>query len=150
MKRLLIVFGMLMVFGLAASSVFGADESNMKAMAAAWEKEYNADNLAAIAAMYASDGCRMPPNAEAVHGTEAIIGQLKKGKEMGMAKIKIAVTMSETMGDSGHAMGTFEITGADGSHKDHGKWMNVTKKVDGVWKIQCDIFNSSMPMPAMK
>ena len=45
--------------------------------------------------------------------------------------------------------GTYVITGADGSHIDHGKWMLVSKKTSGVWKTQCDIFNSDMPMPAM-
>jgi ketosteroid isomerase-like protein len=89
----------------------------------------------------------MPPNAEAVHGTEGILGQLKSGKDQGLATVKIAVTMSETSGDIGHATGTYEITGADGSHKDHGKWMNVSKKVNGAWKIQCDIFNSDMAIP---
>ena len=42
--------------------------------------------------------------------------------------------------------------GADGSHVDHGKWMSVSKKMNGTRKIQCDIFNSDMPIPtgAMK
>ena len=140
----------LMLFGMAVSPVLAADESNMAGTATTWEKEYNADNLAAVAALYASDGCRMPPNAEAVHGTDGILGQLKFGKEHGIAKVKIAVTMAETSGDWGHATGTYEIMGADGSHVDHGKWMNMSKKVKGAWKIQCDIFNSDMPLPAMK
>jgi ketosteroid isomerase-like protein len=136
----------LMLATLAAVPALAVDKSDMAGIAATWEKEYNADNLAAVAALYASDGCRMPPNAEAVHGTEGILGQLKSGKEHGLAKVKIAVTMSETNGDTGHATGTYVVTGADGSHVDHGKWMNISKKVNGAWKIQCDIFNSDMPM----
>ncbi len=46
-----------------------------------------------------------------------------------------------------HGTGTYEILGADGSHIDHGKWMNVSKKVGGKWLIHCDIWNSDMPVP---
>ena len=104
-------------------------------------------NLAAVVALYAADGCRMPPNQEAVHGGEAILAQLKAGKDRGLAKVKIVVTAPETSGDLGYGTGTYEVMGTDGSHIDHGKWMLVEKKVGGTWKTQCDIFNSDMPMP---
>ena len=132
----------------AAFPAAAVDKSNMAARAATWEKEYNADNLAAVQALYASDGCRMPPNQEAVHGSGAILAQLTAGKNRGLAKVKIVVTTAETSGDLGYGTGTYEITGADGSHIDHGKWMNVVKKMNGTWKTQCDIFNSDMPTPA--
>jgi ketosteroid isomerase-like protein len=123
------------------------DKSDLAGRAATWVKEYNANNLSAVVAMYATDGCRMPPNTEIVKGSDGILSQLKTGKEQGAATIKVTVTSAETSGDMGHGTGTYEITGADGSHMDHGKWMNVSKKVGGVWKIQCDIWNSDMPMP---
>jgi ketosteroid isomerase-like protein len=134
---------------LAAVPAVAADKSDIAALAAVWEKEYNANNLAAIQALYAADGCRMPPNQEAVHGSEAILSQLKAGKDRGLAKVKITVTTAESSGDLSYGTGTYEITGADGSHLDHGKWMLVRKKSSGAWKTQCDIFNSDMPLPAM-
>jgi len=124
-----------------------ADQSDGVGRAAIWEKEYNAGNLAAVQALYATDGCRMPPNQEAVHGSAAILAQLKAGKDRGFAKVKIVVTTAESNGDLAYGTGTYEITGADGTHIDHGKWMNVSKKLNGTWKTQCDIFNSDMPMP---
>jgi ketosteroid isomerase-like protein len=149
-KRL-VCFGLVLMLGaaLAAVPAAAADSSGLAARAAVWEKEYNANNLAAVVALYASDGCRMPPNQEAVHGTDAILAQLKAGKDRGAAKVKIVVTAAESSGDLGYGRGTFVITGADGSHVDHGKWMLISKKSNGVWKTQCDIFNSDMPMPAM-
>jgi ketosteroid isomerase-like protein len=144
--------GLVLMLGAALATIpaAAADSSNIAALAAVWEKEYNAGNLAAVVALYASDGCRMPPNQEAVHGSEAILAQLKSGKDRGLAKVKIAVTAAESSGDLSYGMGTYVITGADGSHLDHGKWMLVRKKSNGAWKTQCDIFNSDMPMPAMK
>jgi ketosteroid isomerase-like protein len=135
---------------LCAAPAMAKDESDLAGRAATWEKEYNAGNLKAVAALYAADGCRMPPNAPISQGSDAILGQLQTGKDNGIAKVTIAVTMAETSGDWGSGTGTYEITGADGSHMDHGKWMNVSKKVKGKWMIQCDIFNSDMPIPTAK
>ncbi len=150
--RKVVCFGLVLMLGaaLAAVPAVAADKSDIAALAAVWEKEYNANNLAAIQALYAADGCRMPPNQEAVHGSDAILAQLKAGKDRGLAKVKITVTTAESSGDLSYGTGTYEITGADGSHLDHGKWMLVRKKSSGGWKTQCDIFNSDMPMPGMK
>jgi ketosteroid isomerase-like protein len=142
-------FVLMLAAVLAAVPAAAADSSGLAARAAVWEKEYNANNLAGVVALYASDGCRMPPNQEAVHGSDAILAQLKAGKDRGLAKVKIAVTSADSSGDVGYGTGTYVITGADGSHIDHGKWMLTSKKSNGVWKTQCDIFNSDMPMPAM-
>ena len=135
---------------LAAAPAMAADASDLAGRAATWEKEYNADNISAVAALYAADGCRMPPNAKTAQGSEGILAQLKSSKEQGVAKVKITVTSAETSGDWGSGTGTYEILGADGTHVDHGKWMNVSKKLKGTWTIQCDIWNSDMPIPTEK
>jgi ketosteroid isomerase-like protein len=142
--------GLVLMLGavLAAVPAVAADKSDVAGRAATWEKEYNAGNLAAVVALYAPDGCRMPPNQEAVHGSDAILAALKAGKDRGLAKVKIVVTSADSSGDVGYGVGTYVVTGADGSHVDHGKWMLVEKKMNGVWKTDCDIFNSDMPMPA--
>ncbi len=144
--------GLVLTLGavLAAVPAAAADKSDVAGRAATWEKEYNAGNLAAVVALYAADGCRMPPNQELAHGNDAILAQLKAGKDGGAAKVKIVVTSAESSGDIGYGTGKYVTTGADGSHVDHGKWMLVSKKINGVWKTECDIFNSDMPMPSSK
>ena len=142
------VTGFLILAVFVAVSLYAADSSDLAGRAATFEKEYNADNLKGVATMYTADGCRMPPNQPKVVGTEAIMAQLKAGKDRGFAKLKIVVTSAESSGDWSHGIGTYEILGPDGSHVDHGKWMNISKKSNGVWKITCDIFNSDMPPPA--
>lgn len=148
MKRMVCCGFVVMLCAFASLSALAEDKSDVAARAATWEKEYNAGNLEAVVALYAADGCRMPPNQEAVHGREAILAQLKAGKDRGFAKVKVTVTSAESSGDIGYGTGTYEVMGADGSHIDHGKWMLASKKVGGAWKTQCDIFNSDMPMPS--
>ena len=95
--------GLVLMLGavLATVPAAAADKSDAAARAAVWEKEYNAGNLAAVQALYATDGCRMPPNQEAVHGSEAILAQLKASKDRGLAKVKLVVTTVESSGDLG-------------------------------------------------
>ena len=135
---------------LAVVPAAAADKSDIAGLAAVWEKEYNAGTLPLVVALYASDGCRMPPNQEAVHGSDAILAQLKAGKDRGLAKVKIAITSAGSSGDLRYGIGTYEITGADGCHVDHGKCMLVSKKSNGHGKLSATFFNSDRPMPAMK
>jgi len=145
----IVVWGLAVTLcALVSIQALAADKSDVAARAATWEKEYNADNLAGVVALYATDGCRMPPNQETVHGRDAILAQLKAGKDRGAAKVKIAVTAAESRGDVGYGIGTYVLTGADGSHFDHGKWMLASKKLGGKWVTQCDIFSSDMPVPS--
>jgi ketosteroid isomerase-like protein len=146
-KRNVIWVSILICAIFVAAPVLAADQSDLAGRAVTWVKEYNADNLNGVVALYAADGCRMPPNAETVHGSDGILAQLKTGKTQGAAKIKVVVTSAESMGDTGWGSGTYELMGADGTAIDSGKWMNVSKKVKGTWKIQCDIWNSNKPLP---
>ena len=144
-----LVIGMLILVGVAAlvaAPALAADESNMEEKAKAWEAASNAGDLAAVAAMYAEDGCRMPPHMATVHGREAILASLQEGLEAGLAQVQIAVTESMSGGDLAYAIGTFMIIGPDGEHTDHGKWMNTSRRSGEEWVIYCDIWNSDMPM----
>src|SRR6202795_4740332 len=106
--------GLVLMLGaaLAAVPAVAADSSNIAALAAVWEKEYNAGNLAGVVALYAPDGCRMPPNQEAARGSDAILANLKAGKDRGLATVKIVVTSADSNGDLGYGTGTYVVTGA--------------------------------------
>jgi ketosteroid isomerase-like protein len=147
-KKIVYAAGMLMAYAMMGTgAALAADASNMAATAATWEKEYNAGNLQAIVALYTADACRMPPNEKLARGSDAILANIKSGRDHGAAKIKITVMMSETGGGVGHAMGTYELMGSDGKTLEHGKWMNASKKTADGWRVQCDIWNSDAPAP---
>jgi ketosteroid isomerase-like protein len=148
LKRATSFFAMFLCAVFFAAPALAADESDLAGRAATWEKEYNEGNLGMVAVLYSQDACRMPPNRDPINGPVGILALLKFQKDQGAAKVKVTVTTAETSGELGYGAGTYEITRADGSHFDHGKWMNVSKKIDGKWKIVCDIWNSNMPLPA--
>lgn len=140
----------LIVAGLVVGSPAWAahHEGGFEEMAAAWEAAYNKGDVAAVVAMYAEDGMRMPPDMPMVKGREAIAAQIQAGIEGGMVKVKITLDDSHTSGEMGHGRGTFVGMDADGNKIAAGKWANVAKMVDGKWQVQYDIFNYDAPMPA--
>jgi len=142
--KLVVVVGVV----LAVMPAVAADQSGVAERAATWEKDYNAGDLAGVAALYWDDGCRMAPNLPVAHGHDAILANLKASKDHGVATVKITVTAAESSGNLGIGAGTYEISTSDGKHLDHGKWMLYSKKEKHVWKTVCDIYNSDMPMPS--
>lgn len=135
-----------LVLLLAVAPVAADDKSDLAGRAAKWENEYNSENLGNVADLYSEDGCRMPPNMEIVSGHDAIVAALKAGKDRGLAKVKLSVTDATSSGTIGWGKGTYELLGADGNTIDKGKWMNASTKIGKEWKIQCDIWNSDMPL----
>jgi len=121
---------------------------NLDAVVEQWVTAYNAGDDDAVAALYTEDGCRMPPNAEAVHGREAIAANIAGLHELGLARVEIAYTGKGTSGDIGYGMGSWKAFDAEGDEIDHGKWMNHVEKVGDDWMIACDIWNSDLPMPS--
>ena len=131
----------------AAPAAAGGWKSYDEGMAKSWEAAYNSGDDAAVAAYYTEDGIRMPPNSPAFEGREAIQGQIAAGREMGVAKVKLATDEIMTSGDMGFARGTYVIIDPEGNEVDNGKWMQVGKKVGDSWYAYRDIWNSNNPLP---
>ncbi len=148
MKRYAWTLAVLAVAGLVAVSVQAGeeDEAALKARAAAWEKAFNGSEFEKVAAMYAQDGMRMPPNAETAKGRDAILAQLKESRAA-MSGVELGVEGVVLDGALAVTSGTYKIKGPDGSVVDHGKWVSVGKKIEGEWTTLSDIWNSDRPLP---
>jgi len=147
MRRFLSIIAVLVVAGLVAGpAMAGDDAATLKARASAWEKAFNESKLEAVAAMYAKDGTRMPPNAAPAHGHDAILAQLRESRNM-MSGVVIETGDAIVEGNLGVTNGRYKIKGTDGTIVDEGKWVSVGKKVNGEWTTVRDIWNSDKPLP---
>ena len=146
-RRVLMV---LIVVGLVVGSPAwaGHHEAGFEGIAAAWEAAYNKGDVATVAAFYAEDGMRMPPDMPMVKGREAIAAQVQAGIDNGLVKVKIEPVHMEVSEHTGHGWGTFQGMDAEGNTITKGKWVNFAKYVDGKWQVHYDIFNYDAPMPA--
>jgi ketosteroid isomerase-like protein len=141
------ILAVVVLAGLVAGPATAGDEAaTLKARAAAWEKAFNDSKLDAVAAMYAKDGSRMPPNAPAANGHDAILAQLKESRSM-MGGVVIEASDAVVEGNMGISHGRYKIKGKDGAIVDEGKWVSVGKKVNGEWTTVRDIWNSDRPLP---
>ena len=101
---------------------------------------------AAAAALYTSDGQVMPPNGEAVTGTDAI-GTFWQGvMDSGVASVTL--TTDEALGVDSLAfeVGRYAIAGADGTPLDDGKYLVVWRQTPDGWRLYRDIWNSNHPV----
>ncbi len=137
---------LLMVGLLASPAVFAAHhEAEYEKLAKNWESAYNNEGAAAVAALYHEDGMRLPPDMPIAKGRAAIAAQVQGGMDLGLAKVKIEMVESMVSGEVAVARGTFKGVDADGNAMTEGKWMSVSKWVDGKWQIHADIWNMDAP-----
>jgi uncharacterized protein (TIGR02246 family) len=145
-KAGLILCATLLALPTAALAQDSGAEAAIADGAVAWAAAWNSGDAAALAAHYSADAVVMAPGAEAMTGQEAIQAGFAVAIEMSGGS-QMEVTPGEIIPvgmDHAIEVGAFVETGADGSHKDHGKYIAVWAKVDGSWKIVRDIWNSSM------
>jgi ketosteroid isomerase-like protein len=148
MRRRVSPFAVVVLAALAAATAgAGDDAADLKARAKSWEKAFNASKLEEVAAMYTQDGTRMPPNAVAAKGRDAVLTQLRESRKM-MSGVEIEPGAAIVEGNLGVTQGTYKIKGLDGAIVDNGKWVSIGRKVNGQWTTVSDIWNSDRPLPA--
>jgi uncharacterized protein (TIGR02246 family) len=120
------------------------DSSELAAATKTWETAYKSGDAEAIAALYTDDARLLPPNAKMEQGRAAVVaafgGMISAGLDLRLENVEVTV-----LGDLGHKIGRYTLTGPDGSTVDQGKFIDVWKRIDGEWKITSDIWNSDLP-----
>jgi len=133
---------------LAAVPAAAGDAEAFAKINMAYQTAYNSGDAAAVAALHTEDATVMPPNGKTVQGRGAIAAYIEQEMDVIPGKLKIEMVEHTVSGDQGLARGTFAVIDADGETVDHGKWVDVRKKVDGKWYIQWDIWNSDQAAPS--
>jgi len=110
---------------------------------------FNAGDAAALAALYTEDGMMMPPNHEMLQGKAAIEEYGTALASMGVTGLSLTTVEVMQAGDMVVELAKYTVT-IPGGLEDSGKSIVIWKKdADGSWKLHRDIWNSSLPLPAM-
>jgi len=136
---------LLVAVTLAASPALAGDKSDLAGRVKVWQDAFNAGNADAVAALYTKEALRMPYQAPAIQGRAAIQGNIKMTHDAGVTKIALGVLGAESRGSLAWGHGTYVLMDANGATVQQGKWMNVSKKVGGEWRIHSDIWNTDAP-----
>ena len=128
------------------------DVEAVKAIPAKFAVAFSAADTSGLAAMYANDAIRMPPNESPVVGNEAIAASFQATFDQFTPGIKLSPEEVNVDGGLGFIRGTYEITltpRAEGeTMQDNGKYVVIVQKQsDGSWKTYRAIWNSNNPLP---
>ncbi len=126
---------------------------DLQAIKAASEQVINASNqgdAATLAAYYTEEAKRLPPNSLMIVGRESIQAILQAGFDAGVGDLRITMIELSVSGDMAHEVGKYTNTTQPEEGEaisDSGKYVTIWKRVNGTWKIDVLIFNTSIPLP---
>jgi len=134
--------------GANAQSVdLAAEADAIRALDVEWVAAVAAQDAAATANFYASDGAILPAGAPMAQGTEAVAAVWQSFFDLEGFALTFAPTTIEVSasGDMAYDVGTYALSfdTDQGQVQDSGKYVVVWTKADGAWKVAADIFNSN-------
>jgi len=108
-------------------------------------KAFNNGNAKGVAMNYAENAKIMPTNSDVIQGLEGIEAFWKGAMDMGLKKAEIEIIQAEGLGDTAIDEGRYKLFLGNGQMADQGKYIVIWRKVKDSWKMDLDIWNSSMP-----
>ena len=107
---------------------------------------FAAQDAAALANLYTAQAQLLPPNSDFITGREAIQTFWQGAMDAGVAEATL--TTEEAMGTDSMAVevGRYEMSSADGSTIDEGKYIVWWQRTPAGWRLHRDIWNSSRPV----
>lgn len=165
MKIRKVAFGLLLVTGTMVScgpASKGTDnakatvnrsqeEAALRALDLAWSDTANRKDIDGVVSYMADDGETLAPNEPAARDKAAI--RASWANLLGLPNLTVhweplRVQVSES-GEIGYTSGSYTLSYTDPKGRtvtDHGKYLEVWKKVDGKWKCSSDAYNSDIPL----
>jgi len=113
----------------------------------AFMESFNSGNAHGVAMNYTEDAKLFPTNSDVIEGQEAIEAFWNGAVGMGVAKAELETVSAEATGNMAVEEGRYKLFSKDGQVIDQGKYIVNWKKVNGVWKLDKDIWNTSNPQP---
>lgn len=125
---------------------------NIRAEIEAADKDFVAalgrGDAAGIARLYTAGARLLPPNTEMMKGRQAIQSFWQSGIDMGIKAATLEAVEVEARDDMAYEIGKYTLTiqTPDGQTiRDTGKYLVVWKCQDGSWKLDVDMWNTSVP-----
>jgi uncharacterized protein (TIGR02246 family) len=136
---------------LAATAAFAGDDAITAAatqLAHSYDENYNRQDAAAMASLYATDGVLVSPGGPLIRGRSALQAYYKERFASGARNHESKVTEAHAMGDGGYGLGAFSVNTPQpggGTKRLAGNIAYVyTHAADG-WRLQAVV--PSVPPP---
>ncbi len=111
-----------------------------------WEVNFNRGDAAAVVALYAPDAELVMSGSETAKGTAAIQSVVEAMIKSGV-KVHIGASQNVGAADIAYVYGTYSVLDHDGgAETERGSYVEVWRRLDGVWKITLDVNAVGPPM----
>ena len=127
------------------------DSEAIKAASTQWLDAFNRGDAAALAAFYTEEATLLEPNSPLVVGRESIQTIFQGFFDTSALELQLTVIELSVNGDMAHRFGRYTLTiqPEEGEAiSDNGKYVEIWKRENGSWKMDVDIWNSSLPLSA--
>jgi uncharacterized protein (TIGR02246 family) len=132
-----------------------AEEQAVKSLSMKWLELWESRDIESMTTLFVKDGVIYRPNQEPASGLTAIKDQFTK--DFAQNPKLISSWNSERVdvsgsGDIAVEYGSWEDTqrGLDGTGDDHGRYITIYRKVNGIWKVAADFSLSTKPIEPAK
>jgi len=142
--RSIFVVLLIVMTGAGCAPLATRGTSEISAQSQRWLASFNAGDVKTLTAIYTADARMMAPNAPMAQGHAAIAASFGEMTSAGMKTTTTCIDLVAA-GDIGYQVGTYALLAPDGAEIDHGKFIELWKRVDGSWKISHDMFSSDLP-----
>lgn len=150
--RLFCIAALLMAFSTVSSAADTAEVAALHAADSAWEKAYNGGDVEGVVRLYDADAVLLPPGAPPAHGRDAIRAYfaeaVAESGEAGVRFILHETPVGGVCGSWGWSSGTYVAKDESGAVVETGKYLSVSRKVDGKWLYVRDTWNADGPVSA--
>ncbi len=153
MKNLKVLFTVLFLVFITGFLLTGCHQNpidvtkNIEEANKAFMEAFNNGDAHAVAMNYTEDAKLFPANSDVVDGQEAIETFWDGAMNMGVAKADLNTVKAESYGTIAVEEGKYQLYTKDDQIIDKGKYIVTWKNVNGQWKLNKDIWNTSMPKP---
>ena len=133
----------------AAKDTTAEDLQAIKAIGKQFTVNFNSGNIDAIATRYSEEPKILPPNNPVIADIEDIQAVFQGLYDVGARDMQLTVIDFNVNGDMAHSVGkfTFTIQPEEGEAiNERGKYVELWKRVNGSWKLDVVIWNTSVPL----
>ena len=126
------------------------DSQSINAANTQWLDAFNRGDAAALAAFYTEEAKILEPNSQMIVGRESIQAMFQGFFDTGALELQLTVIELSVNGDMAHKVGKYTLTIQPEEGEvisDNGKHVTIWKRVNGSWKVDVDIWNSSVQLP---
>jgi len=109
-----------------------------------FEHAFERGDAKAMSTLYTINATLLPPGAPVQQGSNAIENFWKMVMDMGIKEVHLNTSEIDEMGETAIEVGEYQLSGANNTLMDQGKYLVVWKKDMGTWKLHKDIWNTNM------